>query len=102
MDSHQPVITSVPCLSRTMTDLRVKVTVQLVSHKGPTPIKVWRKPDIRCPLVVNSDGRWGKAKLPVPAYCCVCPIVVPTVTLGAAQSMLTTVASAAKYMSVVQ
>ena len=46
----------------------------------------------------NSDGRWGKAKFPVPADCCVCPVAIPTVTLGEARSMLTTGASTAKYM----
>ena len=48
----------------------------------------------------NSNGRWGKAKFTVPADCCVCPVAVPTVTLGVAWSMLTTGALAAKYMSV--
>ena len=48
----------------------------------------------------NHVGRWGKAKLSVPANFCVCPVSVPTVNLGAARSMLTTGALTAKYMSV--
>ena len=100
VDSRQPVSTAVPYLLRTMTASRVKVTVKPASHRGPTPITVWRKLDIRCPLVVNSNGRWGKAKFPVPADCCVCPVAVPTLTLGAAWSILTTRASTEKYMSV--
>ena len=100
MDSRQPVSTAVPCLSTTITVFYVKVNAQLASRRGPTPIKVWRKPGMRCPLVGKSDGIWGKAKLLVPADCCVCPVVVPTVTLGAAWSLLTTGASTAKYMSV--
>ena len=44
---RQPVSTAVPYLLGTMTSLRVKVTAQLESHRGPTPIKVWRKPGIR-------------------------------------------------------
>ena len=100
MDSRQPASTDVPCLSLTMSALHMKVNAQLVSHRGPTPIKVWRKPGMRCPLVGNSDGIWGKVKLPVPADCCVCPVAVPTVTLGAAWSMLSTRESVAKYMLV--
>ena len=100
--SYQPVSTAVPCFSRTMTASRVKVIDQSVSHKGPTPINVRQKPGHRCPLVVKSDGRWGKAKLPVPTDCCVCPVAVTTVTLVATRSMLTTGASAAKYMPVVK
>ena len=50
--------------------------------------------------MVYSDGIWGKANLPVPLYCCVCPVTVPTATLGAARYMMTTGASAANYMSV--
>ena len=100
VESRQPVSTDVPCLLHTMTASRMKATAQSASHRGPTPIKVWRKPVIRCPLVVNSYGIWGKANLPVPVYCCVCPVAVPTVTLGAARSTLTTGASAEKYMLV--
>ena len=55
---------------------------------------------MRCPLVGNSNRIWGKAKFPIPTECCVCPVSVPTVTLGAAQSVLTTGALAANYMSV--
>ena len=98
--SRRPVSTAVPCLSLTMTASRVKVTAQSASHRVPTLIKFWRKPGIRCPLIGNSDGRWGKARLPVPAYCCVYPVAVPTVTFGAARSMLNTGASVAKYMLV--
>ena len=100
VDSLQPVITDVTCLSRTMNASRVKVTAQLSSHRGPTPIEMCQKPDIRCPLVGNSDGRWGKAKLPVPADFFVCPVSVPTVILCAAWSMLTTGVSEANYMLV--
>ena len=49
----------------------------------------------------NSDGIWGKAKFSVPTDCFVCPVTVPTVTLGAVRSMLTTGSSVAKYMLVV-
>ena len=84
MDSLQPVSTAVPCLSLTMTALLVKVTAQSASHSVPTPIKVWRKPGMRFPLVVNSYRIWVHAKFPVPADCCVFPVAVPTVTLGAA------------------
>ena len=52
------------------------------------------------PLIVNFDGRWDWAKLPVHMDCCVCPVSVPTVTLDAARSMLPTGASVAKYMPV--
>ena len=90
VDSRQLVSTALPCLSITMTALRVKVTAQSVSNRGPNPIMVWRNPGMRCPLLRNSDEILGKDKLPVPADCCVCPVAVPTVTLGAARSMLTT------------
>ena len=83
-----------------MTSSRVKVNVQSASHRGPTPIKLWRKPVIRCPLIGNSDGRWGKARLPVPGDCWFCPVVVPTVTFGASWSMLITGASVANYLLV--
>ena len=49
VESRQPVSTDVPCLSRTMTASRMKVNAHSASHRGPTPIKVWRKPVIRCP-----------------------------------------------------
>ena len=88
VDSRQPVSMDVPGLLRTVTSLHVKVAAHSVSHRVPTPIKVWHNPGIRCPLIGNSDGRWGKSKLPVPAYCCVCPVAVPTLTLGAARFML--------------
>ena len=51
-------------------------------------------------MIGNYDGRWGKARLHVPADFWVCPVAVPTVTFGAVRSMLTTGASVAKYMSV--
>ena len=100
MDSRQPVSTAVPCLSTTITVFYVKVNAQLASRRGPTPIKVWRKPGMRCPLVGKSDGIWGKAKLPFPADCFVCPIAMPTLALGSAQSMLNTGSLASKYMLV--
>ena len=46
-------------------------------------------------------GKLGDSYSPVPAELCVCPVVVPTDTLGAARFMLTMGASAEKYMSVV-
>ena len=67
VDSRQPVSTAVPFLPCRMTASRVKVTSQSASYRGPTPIKVWWKPGIRCPLIGNSDGIWGKAKSPIPA-----------------------------------
>ena len=88
--SRQPVSTGVPCLSRTMMASRVKVTVQSESHRGPTPIKVWQKPDTRCTLIGNPDGRWGKSKSPVPVDFWVCPVDMPTLTFGSVRSMLTT------------
>ena len=96
MTSRQPVSTAVHCLSRTMTALRVNLTVQLASHSGPTPTKVCRKLGMRCPLIGNPDGIWGKFRSPVPVNCWVCPVAVPTVTFGAARSMLTTGASMEK------
>ena len=96
MVSRQPVCTGVPCFSLTMTASRMKVTVQLASYSGPTPIKVWRKPGMRCPLIGNPDGIWGKSKSPVPVYCWVFPVAVPTLTFGAERSMLTTGVSAEK------
>ena len=88
------------CLSLTTTALCVKATAHSVPHRGPTPIKVWHKPGMRLPLVGNSDKRWGNAKFPVPADCCVFSVAVPTVNLGTAQYMLNTGASAENYMSV--
>ena len=90
VDSRQPVGTAVPSFSITVTALRVKVTVQSASHRGLTHIKVWRNPGMRCPLVGNSDRIWGKDKFPIPSDCCFFPVSLPTVTLGAARSMLTT------------
>ena len=90
MASRQPVSTGVPCLSRTMTASRVNVTVQSASHSRPTPIKAWRKPVMRCPLIGNPDGRWVKFKSPVPVDCWVCPVSVPNLNFGAKRSMLNT------------
>ena len=75
--------------AKMMTASRVKVTVQLVSHIGPTHIKVWRKPGMRCPLIVKPDGRWGKKKSPVTVDVWVCPVTVPILNFGAKRSMLT-------------
>ena len=96
MASRQPVSTGVPCLSCTMTDLRVKANAKSASHSKPTPIKVWRKPGMSCPLIGKPNGRWGKSKSPVPVYCWVFPVAVPTLTFGAERSMLTTGVSAEK------
>ena len=100
MASRQPISTGVPCLSRTMTALHVKVNVQSESNSGPTHTKVWWKPGMSFPLSGNPNGRWGKYRSPVTVDCWVCPVAVPTVTFGAASSMLTTGASMEKYMSV--
>ena len=100
MASLQLVSTAVPCLLRTVTASRVKVTVQSESHSGTTPTKVWRKPGMRCPLIGNPDGRWGKPRSFFPVDCCVCPVAVHTVTFGATQFMLTTGESMEKYISV--
>ena len=67
----------------------MKVTVQSASQSGPAPIKVWRKPGMRCPLIGNTYGIWDKSKSRVPVNCWVCPVAVPTLTLGAERSMLT-------------
>ena len=56
---------------------------------------------MECPLVGNSNGIWGKDKLTVPGDCCVLPLAVTTMNLGATLSMLSTGALAAKYMLVV-
>ena len=89
-----------PCFSLTVNALRVKVTAHLVSHRDLTSIKVWRNPGMRCPLVGNYNGIWGKAKFPIPADYCVCPVSVPSVTLGAAKYMFTTGVLAENYMPV--
>ena len=96
MTSRQHVSTDVSCLSRTMTVSRVKVTAQLASHSGPTPIKVCQKTGIGCPFIGNPNGIGGKARYPAPVDFWVCPVAVPTVTFGAALSMLTTGSSVAK------
>ena len=74
----------------------MKVTVQSASQIGPTPIKVWKKIGMRCPLIGNPDGRWGKSKSPVTVDCWVCPVAVTTLTFGAGRSMLTIGESVAK------
>ena len=97
MASRQPIRTAVPCLSRTMTALCVKVTAKSASHSGPTSTNVWRKPGMRCPFIENPDGKWGKStRSPVPVDFWVYPVAVPTATFGAARYMLTTGASMAK------
>ena len=96
MASRQPVITGVPCLSRTMTASCMKVTVQSASYSGTTPIKVWRKPGIRCPLIGNPNWIWSKSKSPLRVDCWVCPIALPALTFGDSSSMLTTGASVEK------
>ena len=78
----------------------MKVTVQSASQSGPTPIKVWRKPGIRCTLIGNTDGRWGKSNYPVPVDCWVFPVALPTLNFGAERSMLTIRASVEKWMSI--
>ena len=83
-----------------MTASCVKVPAQSASHRYLTPIKVWQKPGIRCPLNINSIEKWGKAKFPSPAVCFVCPVAVPTMTLDAERYMLTAWSSATNYLSV--
>ena len=73
-----------------MTTSRIRVTLQSSTKIGPTLIKVWWKPVLRCPLIGNPDGRWGKSKSPVPVDCWVFAVAVSTLTLGAERSMLTT------------
>ena len=79
--SLHPVINCVPWVSFTIAASRVKVTVQSASQSGPTPIKVWRKPGIICPVIGNPDGIWDKFKSPVPLDCCVWPVAVPTLNV---------------------
>ena len=55
---------------------------------------------MRCPLIGNYDGRWGKSNSPVPVDFWVCPVAVPTLNFGAERSMLTIGASAEKQMYV--
>ena len=74
----------------------MKVTVKSSSQSGPTPIKVCRKPGMRCPLMANSDWIWGKSNSPVPVDCWVCSVDVPTLNFGAKRSMLTIGASVEK------
>ena len=100
MASRQPVSTGMLCLSCKITASRVKVTVKTASYSGTNPIKVWRKPGMRDPLIGNLNGRWGKSKSPVPVDCWVYPVAVPTLTFGAERYMLTTGASVEEYMSV--
>ena len=94
--SRHPVSTGVPRVYRTITASRVNVTVQSVSHSGPTHIKVWRKPGIICTVIDDSDGGWGKFKSPVPVDCFVWTVAVPTLTVGAERLKLTIGASAVK------
>ena len=74
----------------------MKVIVQSESQSGPTPIKVWWKPGIICPVIGNPDGIWGKFKSPVPVDCSVWPVAVPTLTSRAEGLMLTMRAFGAK------
>ena len=57
-------------------------------------------PGMICPVTGKSEGSLGRFSLPVPVELCVCPVFVPTVTLGAVRSMLTMGASGEKYISV--
>ena len=94
--SRQPVSTGLPCESLTITAARVNVTVQYTSHSGPTPIKVCLNPGMKCPVTGKSYGSLGRFNSPVPAELCVCPVAVPTVTLGAERYMFTMGASEEK------
>ena len=87
--SRHPISTGVPRVSRTITVSRVNVTVQSASQIGTNSIKVCRKPGIICPVIGNTDWRWGKFISPVPLYCCVWPVAVPTLTFGDKRSTLT-------------
>ena len=93
---RHPVSTGVPQVSHTITAERVNVTVQSASQSGPTPIKVWRKPGIICPLIRNPDWSWGKFRSLVPVDCCDWPVPVPTLTFGAERLTLNMGSSAAK------
>ena len=97
---RHPVSTGVPQVSHTITAERVNVTVQSVSQSVPTPIKMWRKPGIICPIIGNPDGIWGKFKPPLPVDCCDWPVAVPTLNFGAERLTLTMGESAEKQMSV--
>ena len=98
--SRQPISTGLPFESQTITAAYVNVNVQSASHSGPTPIKVCLNLGMICPVTGKSYGGLGIFSSPVPTELCVCPVAVPTVTLGAERSMLTMGASAEKYMSV--
>ena len=85
-----------PRVSFTNNASRVKVTVQSASQSGPTPINVWQKPGIICPVIGNPDGSCGKFKSPVPVGFCVWTVAVPTLTVRANRSTFTMGASTAK------
>ena len=74
----------------------MKVIIQSASQSGPTHIKVWRKPGIRWPVINNTYWRWSKFKSPVLVDFWVCPVAVPTLTVGAKRLMLNMGKSAAK------
>ena len=93
---RHPVRTGVPQVSCTIAAACVNVTVQSASQSGTTPIKVWRKTGIICPVIGNTDGSWGKFKFPMSVDCCDFPVAVPTLTFEAKRSTLTMGASAAK------
>ena len=94
--SRHHVSTGMPCWSRTIKASRLKLDVQSASQSGTTPMKVWRKPGMRCPLIGNPDEIWGKFKSHFPVGCWVFPIAVPTLTFGDKRLMLTIGASVAK------
>ena len=94
--SLRPVSTGLTCASLNITAARVNVTVQSASHSEPTIIKVCLNPGMICPVTGKSEGSLGRFNSPVPVELCVWPVAVPTVTLGAEQSMLTMEASAKK------
>ena len=80
----------------TIIAVHVNVTVQSVSHSGPTPIRVCWNPGMICPVTGNPEGSFGRFNSPVPVEFWDRPVAVPTVNFGAERSILTIGASAEK------
>ena len=66
----------------------IKITLQLASHMGPKPMRVWQKEVTTLSARGKSRGRLGRPKLAAPLDWCGWSLAVPTVILGAVGSKL--------------
>ena len=80
---HQPMMMGLFAGSKTVTSVFVNRTLQSKPQMRLRPIRVCLKVGTTWPMVEKDWVSWGMADLAVKCYPNMCPLAMPTCTLGA-------------------